>query len=45
MSIDSLLNSNNLPYSAAIMAAPLPLNFKVPHVEPYDESNDPFGNL
>lgn len=39
------LISTDLPYSARVMAVPLPPKFKVPQIEVYDGMEDPLENL
>lgn len=39
--IDQLLGSTDLPYSARVMAVPLLLKFKIPQMELYDGIKDP----
>lgn len=39
--VDQLLTSTDLPYSMEVMAALLPLKFKVSQMEMYDGSKDP----
>lgn len=36
MSVDRLLFSSGLPYSAEVMVVPLPMKFRVPSMEIYD---------
>lgn len=40
-----MLNSKNLPYNVDVMAAPLPLKFKVPQIEMYDGFKDNIEHL
>lgn len=43
--VDQLLTNAELPYSAAIMAVPIPPRFKIPQIEAYDGSKDPLEHL
>lgn len=44
-SVDQLLTSTNLPYSAEVMVVPLPIKFKAPQMEAYDKFKDPLEHL
>lgn len=43
--VEQLQTSTNLPYSAKIMAVPLPPKFKVPTIDMYDGSEDLMEHL
>lgn len=43
--MDQLLTSAELPYSAEVMVVPLPPRFKVPQINVYDRSKDPLEYL
>lgn len=44
-SVDQMPTNTNLPYSAEVMAMPLPPKFKVLQIDLYDGAKDPLEHL
>ena len=44
-SLEKLVHHTNSPFTAPVTSFPLPTKFRMPQVEAYDESKDPFDHL
>ena len=43
--VDDLVHRTNFPFMASINSHPLPPNFKMPSLDPYDGTCDPFDHI
>jgi hypothetical protein len=44
-SVDELVQTTELPFTADVMAVPLPLKFKIPQIDAFDGTKDPLDHL
>ena len=45
MNLNGMIKRTDLPFTASVLEGPLPLKFRLPQLEFYDGTNDPFDHI